>query len=71
VGKLKCENIVVPYSVQKYVEYIKEYCLPFSVATDVSNKCATKCFPILLRYFHFEEGVQHVLIFIAITMITN
>ncbi|XP_064110007.1 uncharacterized protein LOC135217900 [Macrobrachium nipponense] len=60
--KALCENILAPYSVETHLEYIKEHGLPFSIATDASNKGATKCFPILLRYFHFEKGVQHVLL---------
>jgi len=61
-AKALCENILAPYSVQKHVEYIKEHGLHFSIATDASNKGATKCFPIVLRYFNFEEGVQRVLL---------
>ena len=32
------------------------------MATDASNKGTTKCFPIVVRYFHFDEGIQHVLL---------
>ncbi len=32
------------------------------MATDASNKGTTKCFPVVLRYLHFEEGVQHALL---------
>ena len=32
------------------------------MATDASNKGTTKCFPIVLRYLYFEEGVQHALL---------
>src|SRR4029434_8183761 len=45
-----------------HTDYIKANNLPFSVATDASNKGPTKCFPIVLRYLHFEEGVQHALL---------
>ena len=31
-------------------------------ATDASDKGTTKCFPIVLRYLYFEEGVQHALL---------
>ena len=36
--------------------------LPFSVATNASNKGTTKCCPIVVMYFHFDEGIQHVLL---------
>lgn len=60
--KALCENVLAPYSVQIHTNYIKENDLPFSVATDASNKGTTKCFPIVLRYLNFEEGVQHALL---------
>ncbi|KAK0155368.1 hypothetical protein N1851_002272 [Merluccius polli] len=41
---------------------MKENNLPFSVATDASNKGTTKCFPIVVRYFQSDEGIQHVLL---------
>ena len=49
-------------SLQVHTDYIKANNLPFSVATDASNKGRTKCFPIVLRYLYFEEGVQHALL---------
>lgn len=61
-AKALCENVIAPYSVQSHTDYIKENNLPFSVATDASNKGTTKCFPIVVRYFHFDEGIQHVLL---------
>ena len=61
-AKALCENVIAPYSVQLHTDYIKENNLPFSVASDASNKGTTKCFPIVLRYFHFDEGIQHVLL---------
>ena len=61
-AKALCENVLAPYSVQTHVDYIKENELHYSVATDASNKGTIKCFPIVLRYFHFEEGVQHALL---------
>lgn len=60
-AKALCENVLVPYSVHIHSDYITLNNLPFSVATDASNKGTTKCFPIVLRYLHFEEGVQHAL----------
>lgn len=44
------------------MDYIKENDLHYSVATDASNKGTTKCFPIVLRHLHFEEGIQHALL---------
>jgi len=61
-AKALCENVLAPYSVHIHSDYIKLNNLPFSVATDASNKGTTKCFPIVLRYLHFEEGVQHALL---------
>ena len=65
-GKTKaqamCENVLAPYSVEKHTKYIKDNELPFSLASDASNKGTTKCFPIMLRYFHFDKGVQNVLL---------
>lgn len=61
-AKALCENVLSPYSVQTHTDYVKEINLYFSVATDASNKGTTKCFPVVLRYLHFEEGVQHVLL---------
>ena len=61
-AKALCENVLAPYSVQTHVDYIKENDLHYSLATDASNKGTIKCFPIVLRYFHFEEGVQHALL---------
>lgn len=56
-----CSNVLAPYSTRTHLDYIKEHDLPFSLASDASNKGAIKCFPIVLRYFHSELGVQHVL----------
>uniref|UniRef100_A0A8C6NU33 Uncharacterized protein n=1 Tax=Nothobranchius furzeri TaxID=105023 RepID=A0A8C6NU33_NOTFU len=61
-AKALCENVLAPYSIQEHVDYIKENELHYSLATDASNKGTTKCFPIVLRYFHFEEGVQNALL---------
>lgn len=61
-AKALCENVLAPYSVQKHLNYIKENNLYYSVASDASNKGAIKCFPIVLRYFDFEDGIQHVLL---------
>uniref|UniRef100_H3ABK6 Uncharacterized protein n=1 Tax=Latimeria chalumnae TaxID=7897 RepID=H3ABK6_LATCH len=65
-GKTKAEalsvNVLAPYSIQKHLDYIKANDLYFSLATDASNKGSTKCFPLVLRYFNFEEGIQHFLL---------
>lgn len=61
-AKALCENVLAPYSVQLHVKYMTDNNLPFSVATDASNKGTTKCFPIVVRYFHHEQGIQHVLL---------
>ena len=34
----------------------------FSLATDASIEGSLKCFPIVMQYFRFDEGVQHVLL---------
>ena len=57
-----CENVLAPFSTKSHVDYMVENNLPFSIASDASNKGTTKCFPIMLRYFHFENGVQNVLV---------
>lgn len=61
-AKALCENVLAPFSLETHTDYIKDNELPFSLVTDASNKGSTKCFPILLRYFHFEKGVQCVLL---------
>ncbi|KAJ4935520.1 hypothetical protein JOQ06_017052 [Pogonophryne albipinna] len=61
-AKALCENVLAPYSVQTHVDYIKENELHYSLTSDASNKGTIKCFPIVLRYFHFEEGVKHALL---------
>uniref|UniRef100_H3A010 DUF4371 domain-containing protein n=1 Tax=Latimeria chalumnae TaxID=7897 RepID=H3A010_LATCH len=65
-GKTKAkslsENVLVPYSIQKHLDYIKANDLYFSLATDASNKGSAKCFPLVLRYFNFDEGIQHFLL---------
>ena len=44
------------------MNHILQHELVFSLATDAFNKGSLKCFPIVLQYFHFDEGVQHVLL---------
>uniref|UniRef100_A0A8C6KPN3 Uncharacterized protein n=1 Tax=Nothobranchius furzeri TaxID=105023 RepID=A0A8C6KPN3_NOTFU len=61
-AKALCENVLAPYSIQAHVDYIKENELHYSLATDASNKGTTKRFPIVLRCFHFEEGMQNALL---------
>ena len=55
-AKALCESVQARCSVQKHVDYVKDKDLPFSVATDASNKGTAKCFLIVLRYFHYEEA---------------
>lgn len=43
------------------MEYIKENDLPFSVAADVLNSGATKCFPVL-GYLNLQRRVQNMLL---------
>uniref|UniRef100_H3B0Z5 DUF4371 domain-containing protein n=1 Tax=Latimeria chalumnae TaxID=7897 RepID=H3B0Z5_LATCH len=50
-AKALSENVLVPYSIQKHLDYIKANDLYFSLATDASNKGSTKCFPLVLRHF--------------------
>lgn len=61
-AKALCKNVLAPYSVLIHSDYITLNNLHFSVATGASNKGTTKSFPIVLRYLHFEEGVQHALL---------
>ncbi len=61
-AKALCDNVLAPFSVETHTDYVKDNNLPFCLATDAFNKGTTKCFPILLRYFHFEKGVQHFLL---------
>uniref|UniRef100_A0A8C6M4A3 HAT C-terminal dimerisation domain-containing protein n=1 Tax=Nothobranchius furzeri TaxID=105023 RepID=A0A8C6M4A3_NOTFU len=58
----RTKGVTSPYSIQAHVDYIKKNELHYSLATDASNKGTAKCFPIVVRDFHFEEGVQNALL---------
>ena len=61
-AKALCENILASFSSKCHIDCIKQKDLTFSLAIDASNKGAIKCIPVVLQYFNFDKGVQHVLL---------
>lgn len=63
-GRTKAESIVENVLLPKSIELVlKEMSnLPFSISNDASNKGNRKIFPIAVRYFHFEKGIQNKII---------
>lgn len=51
-----CQNVLAPASVKALVNEIKSENLFCS--KDASNKGATKCFPIVLKYFDMSKGLK-------------
>lgn len=61
-GRTKCTAIVnqvlYPYSMEIIEEDLKNE-VPFSVATDASNKGNRKFFPVVIQYFSPRNGISH------------
>lgn len=55
-------NVLAPYSITLVTKNLKEENIPFSIATDASNKGNRKFFPLAIRYFDIQEGVQDCLL---------
>lgn len=63
-GKTKAialvENVLAPHALEFVVKELKSGGrLPFSIATDASNKRNRKMFPIVVRYFDVETGIRN------------
>lgn len=54
------ENVICPKSIEMVLEEMRN--LPFSNSIDASNKGNKKFFPLAVRYFHKEKGLQHKII---------
>lgn len=50
-AKALCGNVLGPNSVQIHTDYISG-----------NRRIKQRCFPIVPRYFHFEENIQHALL---------
>lgn len=53
------KNVLAPYSVYKHIDYHKQNDIYKSIATDDSDKGSMKCFPLVLRYYHYVPGIQY------------
>ncbi|XP_006131601.1 uncharacterized protein LOC102463496 [Pelodiscus sinensis] len=49
-------NVLYPFSIELLLNDLKN-CMPFSVATDASNKGNHKFFPVAVQYFTPQEGL--------------
>lgn len=60
-GRTKCtkinSNVLAKFSVMTIIDDLSKN-RPYSVSTDASNKGNIKTFPIILRYFRKEKGLQ-------------
>lgn len=54
-------NVLAPESIKFILENLSGN-VPFSICTDASNKGNIKTFPIILRYFTKQKGIQNVLL---------
>ena len=65
-GRTKSEaivkNVLAPYSVCAAVQKLRDGLLPFSIASDASNKGNQKMFPVMLRFYTPHDGIQSVLL---------
>lgn len=65
-GRTKSEaivrNILATESQQKHLIQLRDNCINFSLSTDASNKGNRKMYPICIRYFSYEKGVQNMLV---------
>ncbi|KAI4457230.1 hat family dimerization domaincontaining protein-related [Holotrichia oblita] len=66
LGRTKMEaiarNVLAPYSLELITRKLKEKNIPFSIATDASNKGSRKFFPLAVRFFDPNEGIQDCLL---------
>lgn len=51
-------NVLCSHSIEQHIHYLVKNKVKFSISNDASNKGNRKMFPIVIQYFHMEDGMK-------------